>query len=630
MRLQVLISSRVRRGVLKSYWCAALFLFQTGALLFAQPAPPAVLNVTGYDSHIELTWPASSSPNIIAYNIYRAEPASGNFQLFSQTAPNRLFLLDFTGRADTSFIYRITALNSGGQESMPTAAQTGTTAAMSDDDLLTMVQRYTFRYFWEFGHPVSGLARERNSSGDIVTTGGSGFGIMAIPVAIERGFITRQEGLLRLIQITSFLEVRAERFHGAFSHWLNGNTGATIPFSQFDNGGDLVETAFLMQGLLTVRAYFNEDTPLEGALRASVTRLWEDVEWDWYRRNNSNVLYWHWSPNHQWTMNLSLRGFNEVMIAYILGIASPTHSIPASLYHTGWAGSSAYVNTESYYGIPMLVGPFRGGPLFFAHYSYMSFDPRNKRDAYCNYFTRNRNHTLINRAYCIANPKGYAGYGPNSWGLTASDNPFGYLAHEPVFNRDNGTITPTAALSSMPYTPAESMDALKHFYRNLGGRLWGYYGFYDAFNLHEDWFADSYLAIDQGPIIGMIENHRTGLLWNLFMANPEIQPALDAIGFVPDVSAAGESASFLLGANAHPNPTQSEFTLTLDMPQALPIEIYLMDVAGKPVRNFGVFFLQAGKNVLPLQTAGLSRGLYYLVCHSGSRHHTLKIVVFHN
>jgi hypothetical protein len=629
MRLHVLIPLQVRRGVLKSYWCA-LFLFQTGVLLLAQPVPPAVLNVTGYDSHIELTWPASASPNIIAYNIYRAEPASGNFQLFSQTASNRFFLLDFTGRIDTSFLYRITALNSGGQESPPTAVQTGATAAMSDDDLLTMVQRYTFRYFWDFGHPVSGLARERNSSGDIVTTGGSGFGIMAIPVAIERGFITRQEGLLRLIQITSFLEVRATRYHGAFSHWLNGDTGATIPFSQFDNGADLVETAFLMQGLLTVRAYFNLDTPLEGALRAAVTRLWEGVEWDWYRRNNSNVLYWHWSPNHQWTMNFALRGFNEVMITYILGIASPTHGIPASLYHTGWAGSSDYVNTESYYGIPMLVGSFRGGPLFFAHYSYMGFDPRNKRDAYCNYFTRNRNHTLINRAYCIANPKGYPGYGPNSWGLTASDNPFGYLAHEPVFNRDNGTITPTAALSSMPYTPAESMDALKHFYRDLGDRLWGYYGFYDAFNLEEDWFADSYLAIDQGPIIGMIENHRTGLLWNLFMANPEIQPALDAIGFIPDVSAAGEAASFLSGANVHPNPTQGEFTLTLDAPEALPVEIRLMDVAGRPVRNLGSFALQEGKNVLTLQTAGLSRGLYYLVCSSGSRHYTHKIVFFHN
>ena len=597
---------------------------------FAQPAPPAAFNATGYDSHVELTWTASPSPNIIAYNIYRAEPGSGNFSLDRQTASNRFFALDFTGRVDTSFAYQLTTLNALGQESAPTPVQTAATALMSDEDLLSMVQRYTFRYFWDFGHPVSGLARERNTSGNIVTTGGSGFGIMAIPVAIERGFITRQEGLLRMIQITSFLEIRAQRFRGAFSHWLNGDTGATIPFSQFDNGGDLVETAFLMQGLLTLRSYFNQDNPLEAALRESITRLWEDVEWDWYRRNNSNVLYWHWSPNHQWTMNFALRGFNEVMITYILGIASPTHSIPASLYHTGWAGSSAFVNPESYYGIPMLVGPFRGGPLFFAHYSYMGFDPRNKRDAYCNYFTRNRNHTLINRAYCIANPKGYPGYGPNSWGLTASDNPFGYLAHEPVFNRDNGTITPTAALSSMPYTPAESMAALKYFYRNLGDRLWGYYGFYDAFNLNEDWFADSYLAIDQGPIIGMIENHRTGLLWNLFMANPEIQPALDAIGFVPDVSASGEAVSFLSNANVHPNPTHGEFTLTLYAPMALPAEIRLMDVAGRPVRNLGTFSLQAGKNVLPLQTAGLTRGLYFLVCSSGSRHYTHKIVFFHN
>ncbi len=514
---------------------------------------------------------------------------------------------------------------------MPTPVQTASTLAMSDEDLLTMVQRYTFRYFWDFGHPVSGLARERNSSGDIVTTGGSGFGIMAIPVAIERGFITRQEGLLRLIQITSFLEIRAQRFHGAFSHWLNGNTGTTIPFSQFDNGGDLVETAFLMQGLLTARAYFNQDNPLENSLRNTITRLWEDVEWDWYRRNNSNVLYWHWSPNFQWQMNFQLRGFNEVMITYILGIASPTHGIPASLYHSGWANGGAIVNPASYYGYPMFVGPFRGGPLFFAHYSYLGFDPRNKRDAYCNYFTRNRNHTLINRAYCIANPKNQVGYGPNSWGLTASDNPWGYLAHEPVFDRDNGTIAPTAALSSMPYTPVESMAALKHFYRNLGDRLWGYYGFYDAFNLGQNWFADSYLAIDQGPIIVMIENHRTGLLWDLFMSNPEIGPALDAIGFVADASSNAVEASGLgIRTAVAPNPVQGAFSLFIDAPEAMAINIRLIDVAGRQVRHLGRHTLQLGENTLYLQPESLANGMYFLICSSAGRRHTQRIIVFHH
>jgi len=602
----------------------------TASASWAQPATPANFVSIGYDSHVELKWTASTSPNVIAYNIYRSNSPAGPFALFRQVGAGAPYALDFIGRIDTAFSYRITALNSSGQESAPTTVQTATVAAMSDDDLMTMVQRYTFRYFWEHAHPVSGLARERLNSGDVVTTGGSGFGIMAIPVAVERGFITRQEGLLRMIQIVSFLELRAQRYHGVFAHWLNGNTGATIPFSQYDNGGDLVETAFLMQGLLTVRAYFNQDAPLENSLRSTITRLWEDVEWDWYRRNNSNVLYWHWSPNYQWQINFQLRGFNEVMITYILGVASPTHGIPASLYHSGWASNGGFVTPAAYFGYPMFVGGFRGGPLFFAHYSYLGFDPRNKRDAYCNYFTRNRNHTLINREYCIANPKNHAGYGPDSWGLTASDNPWGYLAHEPVFDRDNGTIAPTAALSSMPYTPAQSMAALKHFYRDLGARLWGYYGFFDAYNIGQNWFASSYLAIDQGPIIGMIENHRTGLLWDLFMANPEIQPALDSIGFVPEASALQADLSLPVEVVVYPNPNNGQFNLLLDAAEPFIAQIQLTDALGRQVRNWGAFYIQNGENNLSFDSNGLPAGVYQLWLTSGARRHTQKILVFHN
>lgn len=612
-----------------------LLLYTTGVLFGAnaQPAAPTNFSVIGYDSHLELSWNASSSPNVFSYNIYRATMPDGPFALFRQTSADRRYALDFTGRRDTTFYYRVTAVNAIGQEGAPSVVRSGSTAAMSDEDLLTMVQRYTFRYFWDYGHPVSGLARERFNSGDLVTVGGSGFGIMAIVVGAARGFVTREEAVLRLIQITSFLEIRAQRYHGAFAHWMNGATGATIPFSQFDDGGDLVETALLMQGLLAARGYFNANTPLENALRASITRLWEGVEWSWYRRNNSNVLYWHWSPNYQWQMNFQLRGFNEVMIAYILGVASPTHGIPPHLYHVGWANNGAIVNPASYYGIPMLAGPFRGGPLFFAHYSYLGFDPRNKRDAYCNYFTRNRNHTLINRAYCVANPKNYAGYGPNCWGLTASDNPWGYLAHEPVFDRDNGTIAPTAALSSMPYTPAESIEALKHFYRNLGQRLWGWYGFYDAFNIQEDWVSSYWLAIDQGPIIAMIENYRTGLLWDAFMSNPEIQPALNAIGFVPEVNSAREAPDFPVQVTIAPNPVQSaEFQLLLFSERTLPMELSLRDINGRLLQALGRHNLQPGENTLPLRLPStLPNGMYLLECRAEGLRHVERIAVhYHN
>nr|WP_245558463.1 glucoamylase family protein [Fulvivirga imtechensis] len=397
-----------------------------------------------------------------------------------------------------------------------------------DEELLTKVQEQTFKYFWDFAHPVSGMTRERNTSGDVVTTGGSGFGVMAIVVGIERGFITRQQGVDRLETIVNFL-TSADRFHGAWPHWMDGNTGDVIPFSQKDNGGDLVETALMIQGLLTVREYLDDADQQEAAIQEKITQLWEEVDWDWYTRGGEDVLYWHWSPDYGWEMNHQVRGWNEALIVYVLAASSPTHAINADVYHNGWAEDGDIKNGNEYYGITLPLGNGKGGPLFFAHYSFLGLDPRNLEDQYSNYWTQNVNHTLINRAYTAANPLNYVGYGIYSWGLTASDNHQGYAAHSP--DNDLGVITPTAALSSMPYTPEYSMDALHHFYYLLGDKLWGQYGFYDAFNFTEQWVADSYLAIDQGPVIIMIENYRTGLLWDLFMSNTEIATGLNKLNF---------------------------------------------------------------------------------------------------
>ena len=397
---------------------------------------------------------------------------------------------------------------------------------VSDDALLTLVQEQTFKYFWDFAHPTSGMARERNTSGDIVTTGGTGFGLMAILVGIERGFITREEGITRLTKIVDFLST-ADHFHGAFPHWMNGNTGDVIPFSTNDNGGDLVETAFLVQGLLTVRQYLNPST--ESSLIAKINTLWESVEWDWYTHGGQKVLYWHWSPDKNWIMNFPIRGHNETLITYILAGSSPTHPIDKETYTSGYARDGAIKNGDSFYGITLPLGEDYGGPLFFTHYSFLGLDPRNLEDQYANYWQQNVNHTLINRAYVIDNPKNFVGYGENNWGLTASDNQSGYSAHSP--RNDLGVITPTAALSSFPYTPEYSMDALKFFYYTVGDKLWGPYGFYDAHNTTAGWVANSYLAIDQGPIIIMIENYRTALLWDLFMSAPEVQQGLTTLGF---------------------------------------------------------------------------------------------------
>lgn len=401
---------------------------------------------------------------------------------------------------------------------------------ISDSALLDKIQQQTFKYFWDFGHPVSGLARERsNGDNELVTSGGSGFGIMAIPVAVNRNFITRADGLARLQKIVGFLKNKAVKVKGAFPHWLNGSTGAIIPFSANDDGADLVETSYLMAGLLTARQYFNGANAEEIALRSDINTLWNAVEWDWFRNGGQHVLYWHYSDAKQWIMNLPIRGWNECLITYILAASSSTHSIPQSVYTNGWASGSAFLNGNTYYGYQLPLGPSFGGPLFFSHYSFLGINPNGLTDTYTNYSTQTTNHSLINYEYCKANPRGWYGYSEDCWGLTASDIQNGYTASSPT--NDVGTIAPTAALSSFPYTPAESMKALKFFYYTLGDKIWKQYGFVDAFSLKDVWFAESFLAIDQGPQILMIENYRSGLIWNLFMSCPEVKLGMKTLGF---------------------------------------------------------------------------------------------------
>jgi hypothetical protein len=400
---------------------------------------------------------------------------------------------------------------------------------ITDEELLTLVQRQTFKYFWDYGHPVSGLARERNGGSDLVTSGGSGFGLMAMVVAIERGFISREEGLQRFETIFDFL-ASADRFHGAWSHWLNGTTGEVLPFSTYDNGGDLVETSYMAMGLLTVRQYLDAGVPAENILIDKINALWEGIEWDWYTRGGENALYWHWSPDYEWQMNMKIQGYNEALITYVMAAASPGHGIDAAPYHETWARNGDIVQNRSYFGYDLPVSnQAYGGPLFFAHYSFLGIDPRSLSDTYADYWEQNVNHSLINYSWCVQNALNYVGYSADCWGLTASDGPSGYSAHSPA--NDRGVITPTAALSSFPYTPGESMAALKHFYYMLGDRLWDEYGFHDAFSPTYDWVAGSYLAIDQGPIIVMIENYRSQLLWDLFMSAPEVRQSLTKLGF---------------------------------------------------------------------------------------------------
>jgi hypothetical protein len=406
---------------------------------------------------------------------------------------------------------------------------------LSDSALVELTQKQTFKYFWDFAHPVSGMARERSNvdfgyGNEVVTTGGTGFGIMAVIVGAERGWITRDTAARFLLKMVNFL-LKATAYHGVFPHWMNGETGKTIPFSRKDDGADLVESSYLFQGLLCARQYFTGDNRTERELRNRINWMWNDIEWNWFTKGGEEVLYWHWSPNNGWAMNFPVRGFNECLIMYILAASSPNdrYEVSPSVYHRGWAQSNFFKNGKKFYGYTLPLGFDYGGPLFFSHYSFLGLDPRGLKDQYADYWEQNQNHTLINYSYCVDNPKKWKGYGENCWGLTASDSYVGYAAHSPT--EDLGVISPTAALSAFPYTPDKSMKALKHFYNDLGDKVWSQYGFIDGFSESKDWYAKSHLAIDQGPIVVMIENYRTGLLWKLFMSCPEVQTGLKKLRF---------------------------------------------------------------------------------------------------
>jgi len=422
---------------------------------------------------------------------------------------------------------------SGAPAGVTAEADPGTLALLPDEALLEIIQRQTFRFFWEGAHPVSGLAFDRRTTsdaptGDKVAVGGSGFGIMTIIVAVERGWISRDAALERLGRMLELL-IAATCYHGAYAHFINGRSAATIPFFRKDDGGDLVETSFLCMGLLCARQYFQRDTQTERDLRGRIDWLWQEVEWDWYTQGGRGVLYWHWSPNNGWSLNHEIRGWNECLITYVLAAGAPRYAIDPQVYHQGFAAGKAFHNGNSYYGIRLPLGVPFGGPLFFAHYSFCGLDPRGLTDRYADYWDLNQRHVAINRAHCIENPNGHPGYGAQCWGLTASDDPRGYVAHAP--DTDTGTIAPTAALSSLPYAPQDVLITLRHFLQRHGRRIWGRYGFTDAFCEGRDWFADTYVAIDQGPILVMIENHRSGLLWKLFMSVPEVRTGLGRLGF---------------------------------------------------------------------------------------------------
>lgn len=513
-------------------WIILLALVALGAAHEPNEKPIAVpqgLKTASRQLCVSLRWEAAAGS--MGYEVQRAATPFGPFK----TLPNNLSQLtlynDFLGEAATNF-YRVRSIETNGEGHLLPSdwshAVEGSSEAFNQEELLTDVQRASFDYFYLYAHPVSGLARaSARRNPDICAIGASGMGLFNLGVGIERGFITRQEGVEQVLKVLRFLSEKADRFHGAFPHFINGKTGVVIPFSKYDDGADIVETAFLMEGVLFAREYFSRENPDETEIRALADGLWRGVEWDWFVNQSNPIpaMIWHWSPRYGWKKNLYILGFNECQIVYVLALASPTHPINPKCYWKGWE-SGNYAAESAQFGIRVELGGCGdiGPPLFFAHYSYLGLDPHELEFHGRSYFDHFRDFCLVQNLYAESRRAVHKGYGA-LWGITASAGPDGYRAFAPGL-RDNGTLAPTASLSSMPYVPTESISCLLVMYEKYGSRLWGPFGFYDAFNFSRDWVSKTYLCIDEGPIAPMIENYRTGLCWKTFMKAPEIGPIL--------------------------------------------------------------------------------------------------------
>ena len=508
---------------------------------------PKISSAKGFMKHVDLKWNPISDHFIKYVKIYRSENGKDFKSVGIQDAYINRFA-DFSNEIGKKYSYKISFLDGLFNESALSEIASAETKNMSDEELMTMVQEASFNYYWDGAETESGLSKENtNGRQNMIATGASGFGIMALIAGTERGFITRTQAVERFTKIVNFIE-KADKYHGAVAHFIDGKTGKTEPFfGKRDNGADLVETSFFVQGLLAAHQYFNKDNFEEKNIRTKIDKFWKEIEWDWFRKTpDSKYLYWHWSPDQHWVINHQLIGWNETMVTYLMAIASPTHSVPASMYYSGWASQEKvaqdyrkdwgnsnegefYKNGNTYYGIKLDVGVNKGGPLFFAHYSFMGYDPHKITDRYTNYFKNNQNIAKINYLYCVENPKKQKGYGKEGWGLTASDGPNGYNPDEPVEREDTGKLTPTGAIASFPYTPTESMGVLKNFYLNYGDFLWGEYGFRDSFDLNNNWCSPIFMGLNQAPMTVMMENHRSGLIWNLFMSHPDIKNGIQKL-----------------------------------------------------------------------------------------------------
>jgi hypothetical protein len=504
----------------------------------AKLIPPANVRVLSRQLRVDVIWDGADTS--ARFEVQRASHREGPFEILPEPIPGVCAFSDFIGTSGGNYFYRIRTVRDETNQPVISSSWSeiyeGAPRPLDPNALITEVQEAGFRYFYDYAHPVSGLARVGTTKElNVCSIGGTGWTLYNLVAGANRGFVSHEEAAQRALKILQFLSDKADRFHGAFPHWIDGATGKVIPFSQYDDGADLVETAFLMEGVILTRQYFDAANPTEAKIRQLANNLWRGVEWDWFaqEKNGLPVLLWHWSPNFAWKKDHAISGFNECQIAYVLALASPTHPVPAKFYWQGWQ-STNYGTTRTKFGIELKLGKDFGPPLFWTHYSYLGLDPHQISFQNKTYFDHFRDFCRVQILYADSKRDDFKGYGA-LWGLTASRGPKGYRAFAPG-PRDNGTISPTAAISSMPYVPDESRTFLLNAYRQYGKQCWGPFGFYDAFNLSENWFAHDYLGNEVGPIAPMIENYRSGVCWKTFMGAPEIRSVVKLLAEPPPAS----------------------------------------------------------------------------------------------
>ncbi len=488
--------------------------------------------------------------------------------------------------------------------------------AQTTEELLEDIQHKAFLYFWNEANPTNGLIRDRSQPGSPASIAAVGFGLSAICIAIDHGWVSRVDGRARVLTTLNTFWTKPQGtaiggiigYKGLFYHFLDMNTG----FRTWDSELSTIDTALLMAGMLDARQYFSTNDPLDLQVRDLADDLYERVDWEFMRNGQTRIMM-GWKPNTGFGGFGVWQGYNEAMILYLLALGSPTFPVPASTW-TAWCNTYSW---QTHYGYTYVNFP----PLFGHQYSHCWVDFRYHRDPYMQskgitYFENSRRATLAQREYCIDNPFNRIGYGEDLWGLTASDDPFGYSAHgAPPPQNDNGTITPTAAVSSIPFTPTESIECMENMYFTYGGQLWGTYGFKDAFNLNNGWFATDFLGIDQGPIIMMIENHLNGSIWNRFMDNPAVQLGLQRAGFIVAADTSGDGPTLVWGDSRllpnSPNPFRNESTISYRLPEAGPVRLILEDVTGRQVRQLFDGRVDAGVHALDITADGLASGVYY-------------------